>query len=301
MLRSSIAREAKKIFVEFDRVIQWESGMAMRMTVGSVRTVCCQNSRSTPAGFFSFSTRYGPKYAVCGYTHAFNGRGSGKLSYPGQRMHGIRTFAAGGNGGNSNNGGNGGDGNGRGDDGDGSSSGRGWYSVLWLMYLARLDSNPIATKALTAGALNGFGDILAQLTFNDKDQSFDWKRLGIFTLLGTAFVGPALHVWYGTLARLFAGAGGTSSALGRLLMDQIFFAPIFIGSIISMIMTLEGQGENVPSKIRNDLFTIVKSNWVLWVPFQFINFRFVPQHLQVLASNVVALAWNTYMSWASHS
>lgn len=300
MLRSSIARVSKNLLVEFDRVIQRESGMAMKVT-GSVRTLCSHSSRSTPAGFFLSPTRYGPNRAMWGYNCAISDRGMVSVSYPSQRMDGMRTFATGGNGGNSNNGGNGGDGNGRGDDGDGSFSGRGWYSVLWLMYLARLDSNPIVTKALTAGALNGFGDVLAQLAFNDKDESFDWKRLGIFTLLGTAFVGPALHVWYGTLARLFAGAGGTSSALGRLLMDQLFFAPIFIGSIISMIMTLEGQGENVPSKIRNDLFTIVKSNWVLWVPFQFINFRFVPQHLQVLASNVVALAWNTYMSWASHS
>lgn len=25
----------------------------------------------------------------------------------------------------------------------------------------------------------------------------------------------------------------------------------------------------------------IKSNWMLWVPFQFVNFRFVPPHLQV--------------------
>lgn len=114
------------------------------------------------------------------------------------------------------------------------------------------------------------------------------------------FIGPALHVWYGTLARMFSSPG-TMSAVGRLGMDQIFFAPVFIGSIISSIMVLEGDAAGVPSKIKNDLFTIVKSNWVLWVPFQFINFRFVPQHLQVLASNFVALGWNTYMSWASHN
>ena len=66
-------------------------------------------------------------------------------------------------------------------------------------------------------------------------------------------------------------------------------------------MVLEGHGKQVPAKLRADLPTIIRSNWVLWVPFQFINFRFVPVHLQVLASNVVALAWNVYMSWASHN
>ena len=39
------------------------------------------------------------------------------------------------------------------------------------------------TKAVTAGILNGFGDILAQISFSQEGQGFDWKRLGIFTFL----------------------------------------------------------------------------------------------------------------------
>ena len=33
--------------------------------------------------------------------------------------------------------------------------------------------------------------------------------------------------------------------------------------------------------VASQLAPQVKSNWMLWVPFQFINFRFVPPHLQV--------------------
>jgi protein Mpv17 len=42
------------------------------------------------------------------------------------------------------------------------------------------------------------------------------------------------------------------------------------------------------------------ANWQLWIPFQFLNFRFVPQNYQVLASNVVALAWNVILSFKAH-
>lgn len=117
---------------------------------------------------------------------------------------------------------------------------------------------------------------------------------------GVVLIGPALHYWYGTLASVVT-ATGTLGAITRLGMDQLLFAPVFLSSIIASIMTLEGHASEVPAKLRADLFTIVQSNWMLWVPFQFVNFRFVPVHLQVLASNVVALAWNTYMSWASHN
>ena len=86
-----------------------------------------------------------------------------------------------------------------------------------------------------------------------------------------------------------------------MAMDQLLFAPVFIGSIVASILTLEGHSSEVPAKIRNDLFTIIRSGWALWVPFQFINFRFVPVNLQALASNLVALVWNVYMSYASHN
>ena len=161
------------------------------------------------------------------------------------------------------------------------------------------DCIQVATKAVTAAVLNGVGDVIAQIFLNENGK-FDWKRLGIFSALGLVLIGPALHVWYGTLARVVT-ASGTMGALGRMAMDQLLFAPIFIGTIVSSIMILEGHGSDVPSKMRSDLFTIVRSNWALWVPFQFLNFRFVPVHLQVLASNIVALAWNTYISWASHT
>lgn len=44
----------------------------------------------------------------------------------------------------------------------------------------------------------------------------------------------------------------------------------------------------------------MKVNWLLWIPAQFINFKFVPPNLRVLAVNVVALVWNVYMSFQSH-
>ncbi len=40
----------------------------------------------------------------------------------------------------------------------------------------------LITKAVSAAVLNGLGDIIAQLGF-EKGHDFDWRRLGVFTLL----------------------------------------------------------------------------------------------------------------------
>lgn len=84
----------------------------------------------------------------------------------------------------------------------------------------------LETKAVTAGVLNALGDVLAQLTV-DRDKPFDWKRLGIFTFLGVALIGPALHAWYGVLGKLVT-ATGSKGQLGLVLgssvacSDQVF-------------------------------------------------------------------------------
>ncbi|GAB4814665.1 hypothetical protein N2152v2_001711 [Parachlorella kessleri] len=177
-------------------------------------------------------------------------------------------------------GGGGGGGGGSGKSGSGGGGG------LWAAYLALLDRRPLATKAVSAAVLNGLGDIIAQLGF-EKGHDFDWRRLGVFTFLGFIFIGPALHYWYGTLGRLVT-AKGTAGTLIKLTADQLAFAPTFISAILGLIMAFEGQAHALPDKLRQDLFTIVRSNWMLWVPFQFFNFRYVPVNLQVLSSNVVA-------------
>ena len=93
--------------------------------------------------------------------------------------------------GGGNTGGNNGDNNGGRGDGDSSSGGdggsRGVFGMLWAAYLLQLDKNPVFVKSWTSGLLNGLGDVVAQLLF-EKDEEFNWKRLGIFTFL-VGFVG----------------------------------------------------------------------------------------------------------------
>lgn len=92
-----------------------------------------------------------------------------------------------------------------------------------------------------------------------------------------------------------------SGALTRLAADQLLFAPLFVASFFSALLTLEGRPGDALAKVKADLPSAIKANWALWVPANFVNFRFVPPHLQVLFANAVALAWNTYLSIVSNA
>lgn len=205
-----------------------------------------------------------------------------------------RAFAGGSGGAGTSSGGGGGGGAG----GGGAAAGGGGISFIsW--YLVLLDNHPVATKAISSALLTFLGDLFCQLVV-EKHKTVDLKRIAIFTLLGLVLVGPTLHFWYLNLNKIVPGPGPIKAGL-RLVLDQFIFSPIFIGVFFSALLTLEGRLSDIVPKLRQDWLTAVVANWKIWIPFQFLNFLLVPQQLQVLAANVIALAWNTYLSFATHT
>ncbi|CAL4897059.1 unnamed protein product [Urochloa decumbens] len=180
----------------------------------------------------------------------------------------------------------------------GSATGAKDWRFFLAWYLMSLDKNPIATKAVTSAVLTLAGDLICQLVI-DRVPELDLRRTFVFTFLGLALVGPTLHVWYLYLSKLVT-ITGASGAIARLILDQFIFSPIFIGVFMSLLVTLEGKPSLVVPKLKQEWLSSVLANWQLWIPFQFLNFYFVPQKFQVLAANFVALAWNVILSFKAH-
>ncbi|CAI5534757.1 unnamed protein product, partial [Closterium sp. Naga37s-1] len=155
-----------------------------------------------------------------------------------------------------------------------------------------------AVKAGTSMLLNLLGDLFCQLVV-EGGHGVDARRAATISLLGLLLVGPTLHVWYSLLFRVVS-VQGTPGTLIRLALDQLLFSPLFIATFFSSLLTLEGRPSAIPDVLKQEWAKAVVANWKVWIPFQFLNFRFVPLHLQVAASNVIALLWNVYLSFASH-
>ena len=166
-------------------------------------------------------------------------------------------------------------------DGSGGDDGNDDEEVesLWDKYNRYCVEYPVASKSISTAFLNFTGDAICQVFFGDGS-SFDWRRAAIFTLLGGFLVGPSLHFHYMNLARLFP-APGFVPTFGKLFVDQFLFAPPFIAVFFACLLTLEGKGEDIYAKLKQDLGTAVVGNWKLWIPFQLLNFRLVPLQLQV--------------------
>ncbi|GFP88525.1 protein sym-1 [Phtheirospermum japonicum] len=202
----------------------------------------------------------------------FNIFGPTKLGSEQLGLRSFRVSSGGGDSGGFRNSGGGGGGGG-GDDGDNAGN---WSLLSW--YLSLLAEYPVMTKAVTSALLTLVGDMICQIVI-DQVPSIDLKRTFRFTLLGLVLVGPTLHFWYLYLSKLVT-IPGASGAFLRLLLDQFIFAPIFIGTFLSALLTLEGRPSHAIPKLQQEWFSSVLVNWQLWIPFQFFNFRFVPQQFQ---------------------
>ncbi|KAJ3681023.1 hypothetical protein LUZ60_015512 [Juncus effusus] len=239
---------------------------------------------------FSGGVHTNPTFSNSLQTFGFGLKGLKSLGFLRNQMISNGSGGAGSGGGA---GGGGGGGGGGGDDEDGSDD-----QSFFSWYLMALDKFPIITKAITSALLTLIGDLICQFVI-DKVSKLDIKRTFVFTFLGLALVGPTLHVWYLYLSKLVKVQGATGAIL-RLSLDQFIFSPIFIGVFMSLLVSLEGKPSLVMPKLKQEWFPSVIANWQLWVPFQFLNFYFVPQKFQVLAANFVALAWNVILSFKAH-
>eukprot|EP00038_Savillea_parva_P009932 m.186767 g.186767 ORF g.186767 m.186767 type:complete len:251 (+) comp16869_c0_seq1:123-875(+) len=166
-------------------------------------------------------------------------------------------------------------------------------------YNACLTARPLLTTAMSTGAISAIGDTGSQL-FVERYSEWDAARTLRFSVLGLVLTGPTLHFWYGFLFRRLPGVTVTR-VLQRVALDQFFFAPLFTFSFISVLFAAEQRSyESWSSHMANNFAESVGVNWMMWIPAQVINFRFIPASYSVLFANFVAVFWNSYLSWNAH-
>lgn len=97
------------------------------------------------------------------------------------------------------------------------------------------------------------------------------------------------------------GSEGKVVAVKKVIIDQLMFAPAFIGIFLTTLGTIEGKNmEDIKRDLNSNYLDIMKSNYCVWPWVLLTNFYLVPLQYQVLFVQTVALFWNTYISWKTH-
>ena len=172
---------------------------------------------------------------------------------------------------------------------------------LWAAYNNELVTNPLVTKALTAGVIIGAGDAAAQTIENSKKEgaSFDVVRYLRWAVFGLVLQGPWNHAFYLLLDSALPPTADpfTITTLEKVGIDQFIQAPIFTIIILGFFAVVEGKGLGfAKEQVRTELGGILLKNWSVFLPATVINIGFCPPELRVLFLNCVFFGWVIYLS-----
>lgn len=160
---------------------------------------------------------------------------------------------------------------------------------------------PWSVQIVTAGSLVGVGDVISQQLIERRGlANHSIQRTAKMMSIGFFFVGPVIGGWYKVLDKLVVG-GTKTAAMKKMLVDQVCFAPCFLGGFLCISGGLNGLTlEDNVAKLKRDYTDALIANYYLWPPVQIANFYFIPLQHRLAVVQLVAIAWNSYLSWKAN-
>uniref|UniRef100_A0A8C4ND79 Mitochondrial inner membrane protein Mpv17 n=1 Tax=Eptatretus burgeri TaxID=7764 RepID=A0A8C4ND79_EPTBU len=174
-------------------------------------------------------------------------------------------------------------------------------ALLWKGYQTLLKKHPVKTQVCSAATLMMLGDVISQQVVENRGfKHHDWPRSGRMAFIGLIYIGPCITLWYRALDYLVHGTSKTT-ALKKMLLDQIICAPTILGGFLTFMGVLSGlSSEQIANKFKKDYKDVLITNYYIWPAVQVANFYFVPLNHRLIVVQFVAIFWNSYLSWKTN-
>ncbi|RCK55067.1 Protein SYM1 [Candida viswanathii] len=197
--------------------------------------------------------------------------------------------------------------------------------TLFHRYNELLKRRPWITNSLGCGIFFTIGDYAAQSLFpKEPDLPLDHKRMIRAGLYGSCFFAPISVLWHGkTLPKLknpFINLFHRKKmeqvpamrkklhfydSVFRMGIDQLIFPGfVWIPLYNTVMVILAGRDDPfqvIQDKLYNNWWRVLSANWTVWPGFQLFNLYFIPVHLRIVALNVWATGWNTFLSFVHNT
>ncbi|XP_021729669.1 protein Mpv17-like isoform X2 [Chenopodium quinoa] len=130
-----------------------------------------------------------------------------------------------------------------------------------------------------------------------SSESYDLIRTLRMAGYGGVILGPTLHYWFNFMSRILPGTG-LLTTVKKMALGQTVYGPTMTVTFFSMNAALQGEDAmEIFARLKRDLLPTMLNGVMYWPICDFITFRFVPVHLQPLASNSFSYLWTIYMTY----
>ncbi|OJJ50008.1 hypothetical protein ASPZODRAFT_128596 [Penicilliopsis zonata CBS 506.65] len=165
---------------------------------------------------------------------------------------------------------------------------------------------PYTTQLSSSFVIFLFGDLSAQLFFpqpadsNSEEGEFapyDPWRTGRHLVIGVVSSIPQ-YKWFMFLHRNFNYTSKFRSILTKVAVQQAVFTPVFNTYFFGMQSLLAGG--TIPEtieRLKKALPVSISNSVKLWPIVTAFSFMYVPPEFRSVFSGIVAVGWQTYLSW----
>ena len=170
---------------------------------------------------------------------------------------------------------------------------------VFQIYENAISRRPLVTQICAGSVLVVAGDAAAQHLVEGKSlRDHDFSRSGNMVLLRGVIHSGLIIYWYRFLQTKvpMSNASLYRRLAVHLSLDQGLFGPANVAFFFCASGVLEGKSSSeIHHKLDDRLWQTISSAWILWIPFQFITFRFIPINFRLVTGQMVAVGWNCFM------
>ncbi|XP_059647872.1 protein SYM1-like [Cornus florida] len=164
-------------------------------------------------------------------------------------------------------------------------------------YLGMVKSRPILTKSITCALIYTAADLSSQTIAQPSSETYDLVRTSRMAGFGMVILGPSLHFWFNFVSKVLPKRDLVTT-MKKIVMGQTMYSPVMAVVFFSVNAALQGEnGSEIIARLKRDLLPAMINGAMYWPLCDFVTFKFIPVHLQPLASNTFAYLWTIYMTY----
>jgi hypothetical protein len=180
-------------------------------------------------------------------------------------------------------------------------------SLIWRCinpYLRSLDRYPITTqyflrRAISGGLFGALADYICQ-SWIEGNPDVGKYRVSVVGIYGSFEVGIE-WLWTRSLDAYFGKSMGLMPTVKKTLVDNFLFQPFELELFFSWVQIFERPKETLWEKTSRDLLPSFGYSFLFWFPLSFGMFYYIPLKYRVVASDVVCVLWDIFITYAGHN
>lgn len=159
--------------------------------------------------------------------------------------------------------------------------------------------SPLMTQWESALIIYYLGDLCSQTMSTNVFVDAEYEPIrGLRAMIIGSISSIPSYKWFLFLGNNFNYASWPLSLCVKVVINQTFFTPIFNTYFFGMQTLLSGGSfADAKERVVHTVPVSWKNSWKLWPAVTAFSFTFVPWQYRNVFAGVIAIGWQTYLSW----